>query len=122
MDVCCARDPHHVYCARDANPPYCIDRGPIVRASDWLFGLWPGPPQRFEPTGITTYYQTVGPGYWPVWGAGAGTVDLDIGDHSAPGGSGGSCFQGHTYRGTDGEICGGDHNWGATDVEVWYPT
>ena len=33
----------------------------------------------------------------------------------------GYCTQGGTYRGTDGEICGGDGNWGATDVEVWYP-
>ena len=39
----------------------------------------------------------------------------------APAGSGGICWQGATYRGTPGEICGGDNNWGATDVEVWYP-
>ena len=38
-----------------------------------------------------------------------------------PGGGRGHCEQGHTYRGTDGEICGGTDNWGATDVEVWYP-
>ena len=33
----------------------------------------------------------------------------------------GKCDQGDTYRGTKNEICGGDSNWGATDVEVWYP-
>ncbi len=36
-------------------------------------------------------------------------------------GSEATCAQGTTYRGTGGEICGGEHNWGATDVEVWYP-
>ena len=35
--------------------------------------------------------------------------------------AGGQCTQGTTYRGTNHEICGGDGNWGATDVEVWYP-
>ena len=39
--------------------------------------------------------------------------------------------QGNTYSGgaacssqgvcSSGPICGGDGNWGATDVEVWYP-
>ena len=42
-------------------------------------------------------------------------------DGGAPGGSDGYCSQGTTYRGTDGEICGGDGNWGAMAVEVWYP-
>ncbi len=58
-------------------------------------------------------------GAWPVWGDHS---DLDIGWTSgAPGGSDGRCVQGRTYRGTDGEICGGHESWGATDVEVWYP-
>ena len=49
-------------------------------------------------------------------------VDLTIGITSgAPGGSQGACNQGTTYRGTEGEICGGSGNWGATAVEVWYP-
>ena len=80
--------------------------------------MWPGPPQRFEPTG--TDYQFVYTDRWPVWGHYPG--DLAIGDTSgAPGGSHGHCDQGNAYHGTPGEICGGDGNWGATDVEVWYP-
>ena len=56
-----------------------------------------------------------------MWGA-YGYGDLAIGWTSgAPGGSDGFCNQGGTYRGTRGEICGGRGNWGATDVEVWYP-
>eukprot|EP01045_Picozoa_sp_COSAG04_P025371 COSAG04_NODE_3319_length_2939_cov_23.714085_2_plen_73_part_01 len=56
----------------------CIDR---ASSSDWLFGLWPGPPQRFEPTGADTNYQNVGADRWPVWGS-----DLAIGSSSgAPG-------------------------------------
>mgnify|MGYP006970199820 CR=1 FL=1 len=110
MDACCAV--HGNDCRRDAcggSCPYCADR---ASSSDWLFGLWPGPPQRFEPTGTDTYYQTVGAGWWPQWGR-----DLYIGETSgAPGGSGGECNQGHPYRGPAGEICGpGSDHWGPTD-------
>ena len=111
LDACCAV--HGNECDRDNH--YCEDH---TSSSDWLFGLWPGPPQRFEPTGTDTDYQRVRADDWPAWGYGG---DLDIGFSGAPGGSGGYCHQGTTYRGTDGEICGGDGNWGATDVEVWYP-
>ena len=55
---------------------------------------------------------------------GAGVKVFKEGDRVAYGGGapGGyaDCHQGGTYRGTDGEICGGTDNWGATDVEVWY--
>ena len=113
MDACCAV--HGNECHGFGSGRYCIDR---ASSSDWLFGLWPGPPQRFEPTGTDTTYQLVGADQWPKWGRG----DLAIGDSSgAPGGAGGFCDQGYTYRGTRGEICGGHGNWGATDVEVWYP-
>ena len=96
-------------------PTSCTDH---ASSSDWLFGLWPGPPQRFEPTGANTDYQQVWARYWPEWGD---PGDLAIGWDGAPGGSPAYCEQGGTYRGTDGEICGGNENWGATDVEVWYP-
>ena len=113
MDACCAVPGNDCQRRYDNR---CFDR---ASSSDWLFGLWPGPPQRFEPTGTDTVYQIVEAGRWPAWGSA-----LDIGGNSgAPGGSGGSCFQGGTYgyRGTEGEICGGYGNWGETDVEVWYP-
>ena len=118
VDACCAV--HGNDCHRDRSKseggPYCLDH---ASSSDWLFGLWPGPPQRFEPTGTDTDYQTVYAGWWPVWG---NYGDLVIGDESgAPAGADGFCIQGVTYRGTNGEICGGYRNWGATDVEVWYP-
>ena len=97
-------------------------------SSDWLFGLWdprhPGPPQRFQPTGNDTRYQHVMAERWPLWGRGGSHGDLSISSHTTgatPGGSNGYCSQGQTYDGTDGEICGGDGNWGATGVEVWYP-
>ena len=50
-----------------------------------------------------------------------GGTCIAIGDSRAPGGWDAHCNQGTTYRGTDGEICGGYENWGATDVEGWYP-
>ena len=68
-----------------------------------------------------TDYQVVWASIWPSWGSGNGgelTIGLTSG---APGGSPGNCIQGRTYHSTAGEICGGTNNWGATDVEVWYP-
>ena len=110
VDACCAVDGNDCY-----RPTSCWDR---ASSSDWLFGLWPGPPQRFEPTGANTLYQAVYADWWPRWGG----YDLLIGLTSgAPGGVHGYCGQGGTYRGTEGEICGGYENWGATAVEVWYP-
>ena len=123
VDACCAV--HRNECT-DQGKSYasCYDH---ASSSDWLFGLWPGPPQRFEPTGTGGHntYQYVDARGWPRWGGDNGFADLAIGggftSGDAPGGSHGDCHQGGTYRGTDGEICGGDLNWGATDVEVWYP-
>ena len=69
-------------------------------------------PRELAPTSQLQYQ-------WPKWGQHG--RDLAIGDSGAPGGSGGECDQGDTYRGTAGEICGGQDNWGATDIEVWYP-
>ena len=113
VDACCAVDGNA--CER-SDYDSCTDH---ASSSDWLFGLGPGPPQRFEPTGTDTAYQRVEADWWPTWGSGG---DLAIGyDSGAPGGSSGNCDQGGTYRGTEGEICGGEYNWGATDVEVWYP-
>ena len=125
VDACCAV--HGNDCHRDPGTynshPYCLDH---TSSSDWLFGLWPGPPQRFEPTGTSTQYQWVREDWWPLWGhrydhASGPTSDLFIGKSGAPGGLDGSCGQGVAYHGTDGEICGRERNWGATDVEVWYP-
>ena len=117
VDACCAVPGND--CSQYGGA-VCFDR---ASSSDWLFGLWPGPPQRFEPIGNDTY-QYVNAHSWPAWGDGGGDLSIGI-DSGAPGGSAGACNQGHSYRGTRGEICGGcgwcDQNWGATDVEVWYP-
>ena len=106
VDACCAVP------GNDCDKPSRDRCNDHTSSSDWLFGLWPGPPQRFEPTGTDTAYQVVRAGEWPAWGGG----DLHF-----PGAVGGTCQQGGTYRGTHNEICGGEANWGATDVEVWYP-
>ena len=117
FETCCAAIGND--CHRNDHSPngYCDDR---TSSSDWLFGLWPGPPQRFEPTGHDTYYQFVAPDLWPQWGD---LGDLAIGGYGgAPGGTEAGCRQGGTYRkGKGGGVCGRGHNWGATDVEVWYP-
>ena len=33
----------------------------------------------------------------------------------------GHCYQGTTYAGARNAACGGYSNWGATEMEVWYP-
>ena len=109
MDACCSVPTNR------CGPDYCADH---ASSSDWLFGLWPGPPQRFEPVGTKHCYQTANAKKWPQFGT--GWDDLSIGDSGAPGGSYGYCKPAF-YHGTNNEICGGTNNWGATDVEVWYP-
>ena len=116
VDACCAV--HGNDCDRDDDPSYCWDS---ASSSDWLFGLWPGPPQRFEPTGTDTGYQYVEADRWPAWGWPGNDLVISAYDNGAPGDGKSLCNQGNTYRGAEDEICGGNRNWGATDVEVWYP-
>ena len=73
----------------DCHGASCDDH---TSSSSWLFGLGPGPPQRFEPTGTDTTYQYVRvdvtwADYWPAWGDYGGSPDLLIGTSGAPGGS-----------------------------------
>ena len=108
MDDCCAVAGN--LCHRSSDE--CEDR---TSFNNWLFKLRPAP-QRFARSGNGTEYQLVWPDDWPQWGG-----DLVIGQTSAsPGGEFSACDQ-VIYLADDDEICGGDGNWGATDVEVWYP-
>ena len=72
-------------------------------------------PERFGPTGTDTYYQAVVPSYWSAWGGGD---DLHMGQDGPPG-TNGHCDQGSTYAGSPNQICGGEYNWGETQLEVW---
>eukprot|EP01045_Picozoa_sp_COSAG04_P018756 COSAG04_NODE_1760_length_5665_cov_4.392203_3_plen_659_part_00 len=133
--MCCAV--HGNTCGEAQQTSYCLDH---TSSSNFVFGLWPGPPERFDPTGHydpnggPQYQQVFEGSFWPRWGAGA-EADLNIGDSEDADqvprsdwpflghpGLNGYCRQGHTYQGTSGSssICGGNDNWGATDVEVWY--
>ena len=88
-------------------------------AGDFLFRLGPGAgPVAYRPTGKGTHYQYRNPGYWPLWGG----HDLGFGGYSGALGQGFSAFcnQGDTYAGQTNDACGGDGNWGATEMEVWY--
>ena len=71
----------------------------------------------YEPIpGANTLYQDVYPSVWPIFGNG---YELRIG-FSGPPGTDGYCSQGATYRGSTNAACGGDGNWGHTDLEVWF--
>ena len=111
MERCCAIQGND--CASD----WCIDQ---TSSSDYLYRLSPGEPERYEPIpGGGTLYQYVPYQYeWPSFGFG---YDLSIGSAGPPGDTDGMCNQGNTYRGSPNAACGGEHNWGHTDVEVWYP-
>ena len=89
----------------------CLDR---ASSSDWLFGLCPGHPQRFEPIDGAGYYQWVRADGWPCWGRGH---DLDFGKELGKG----SCDQGASFAGTKDQICGGVKSWGEVHLETWFP-
>ena len=92
-------------------------------AGDFLFRLGPGATLvAYRPTGKFTDYQYCDPGLWPLWGRGAWGIggDLSFGGSGALGQSYAQCYQGNTYAGEPNDACGGDHNWGATEMEVWY--
>jgi hypothetical protein len=93
----------------------CTDH---TSSSDYLYRLSPGEPERYETIpGGDTRYQRIDPTLWPVFGF---SGDLTIGYGNGPPGPGGWCNQGHTYRGSPNAACGGDGNWGHTDLEVWF--
>jgi hypothetical protein len=94
---------------------------------DFLFRLGPGDAAAYRPTGgseaVANKYQDRAPSYWPNWGHGR---DLSfglagpLGHGHATKGSHALCDQGTTYKGAPNAACGGDDNWGATEMEVWY--
>ena len=96
---------------------WSLDAFDSTGASNFIFALDPGTATRFGPTGFDTSYQDAGPTDWPMWGRNGG--DLNMGGNGPPGYQGHGRFQGTTYAGTPNEICGGDGNWGQTDLEVW---
>ena len=122
-EACCA-DPRND-CRNDyGQDSWCADQ---TASDDFLFGLWmPGRaggegPHRYLPTGTDTHYQDVRPEYWPVWG-GNGALSMGGQEANGPlGGDNAKCQQGNTYAGFCNEICGGQYNWGATQLEVWRP-
>ena len=83
-----------------------------------LFRLGPGAAAAYRPTGADTHYQLRNPAFWPMWGYNGN--DLTFGGFGALGGNG-YCYQGRTYAGAPNAACGGSRNWGATEMEVWYP-
>ena len=101
--------------------------GATEAAGDFLFRLGPGAtPVAYRPTGKDTDYQLRNPGVWPTWGSDGD--DLLFGVSGALGQSVAWCHQGNTYAGHNrntyagepNDACGGDGNWGATEMEVWY--
>ena len=99
-----------------SSPYVCYDR---TASSNYLYRLSPGEPEHYEtiPQGGTEY-QAVRPTWWQHFGNG---VDLKIGDNGPPGTSSSCPQEGSTYCGWDNAACGGNHNWGHTDLEVWRP-
>eukprot|EP01047_Picozoa_sp_COSAG01_P045366 COSAG01_NODE_4173_length_5269_cov_7.276015_4_plen_73_part_00 len=61
----------------------------------------------------------------PHWG---GAPDLTFGKYTALGQDNPAptrdpwayCNQGNTYEGAPNDACGGNGNWGTTQMEVWY--
>jgi hypothetical protein len=123
IDQCC-QNPRN-----DCEKGYCYAH---AASQDFLFGLWNpeqpevGPqrflPNRPPPKGISAHeFQRVEPTSWPRWGMGNSNTDLILGGNQPVGGGSAHCDQGHSYAGSQNEICGG-YGWGPTELEVWRPT
>ena len=92
---------------------------------DFLFrlvgvkGLGAVGPAVYRPTHRIDTYQYRGQGFWPIFGS---DDDLHFGRFAGKLGPNGKCDQGPsaTYGGQPNEACGGNGNWGATELEVWY--
>lgn len=75
-------------------------------------------PATFRLTGAAADYQFSEQGSWPAWGR---YGDLAFGRSGQLGaGNFARCVQGYTYEGDRNDACGGQGNWGATEMEVWY--
>ena len=91
--------------------------------TNFIFGLGPGSPERFDTNGADTQYQASMPDYWPTWGS-EPNHDLKMGQSGllpagGPLGEDGLCQQGNTYAGSPNQVCGGRGNWGETRLQVW---
>ena len=123
-DVCCGHTSNTCCSSEDKTSPCNFVRGCIDHQSrsNFIFGLWPHSPRNFNRTGTNQWYQVADPTLWPTWGGG---FDLTLGRDAAVGSDSGkyqsSCWQGNTYAGQHGEICGSEGDWGATQMEVWRP-
>ena len=88
--------------------------------ADFLFRLGPDLPAATFPARAPgpKLYQHRAAGYWPIWGS----DDLKFGFGGALGNNG-FCNRlhqpGYTYEGLGQEVCGGNNNWGPTEMEVW---
>jgi hypothetical protein len=106
---------HHSYCTYSSR----------TASNNFVFRLSPGEPERFltnpSTVGHHPWYQYARPDRWPAWG----NMDLEFGMDGPLGGNAGACsrynINTHVYTAAPNEVCGGYHNWGSTDLEVWYP-
>jgi hypothetical protein len=118
---CCEAEENYCYVGMSSSDP-CRDR---TASGDYLYRLSPGDPERYEPTGDHTDYQSANPAYWPTFGGERlndynsffGRLDLSIGSNGPPRTA--YCEQGSTYRGSPNEACGGTSNSDHVDLEVW---
>ena len=102
-----------------ADTPWAGNNIGAGTAANFIFGLGPGAPARFDPTHkYDGGYQFNAPRFWPTWG-GPSNADLLMGDYEGPPSTSGMCSQGVIYGGHANQICGGLHNWGETEIEVW---
>ena len=69
--------------------------------------------ERFDPNAAANeYYQYAYPDSWPGWSYGS---DLYMGSGAL--GASALCIQ-STYTAATNQVCGGESNWGATDMVV----
>ena len=95
-----------------ADATWSGDRVPKGTSACFIFGLGPDEPVHYGISG-----QWASTSDWPAWGGWTGlwiggTPQLDPTGVGGPPGKDGSCSHG---------LCGGNGNWGDTELEVWRP-
>jgi hypothetical protein len=90
--------------------------GPVGTAATFIFKLGGdgAASERFDPSGANEQYQRADSSQWPKWGYSA---DLGMGDNGVLGANG-YCYQ-DAYTAPSNQVCGGDSNWGATELVVF---
>jgi hypothetical protein len=95
-------------------PGGCAKYDPVFTAEEWIGQGHSAAAFQY------TYQNAAGDMYWPTWGVDGG---LCFGSYHSLGSTDDNqriCRQSVFFGTQEGEVCGGNNDWGETQLEVWY--